>query len=214
MEPVLTVAARSVTVSGAATLLSASWSLPLAYLAATRPRLRPLAAAAEGLVGVPTVLVGLFLYFLLSRRGPLGGLGLLYTPTAIIIGEAVLVTPLLVAVSYRVISAAVSRYGELALALGASDTEAMEIALREAAPGLAAALVMAFSRAVGELGVALLVGGNIRGYTRTLTTAIALEVSMGEFEAAMRLGLVLVAIMVFVAAAARAARRLTGDEAG
>jgi len=160
------------------------------------------------------VLVGLFLYFLLSRRGPLGGLGLLYTPTAIIIGEAVLVTPLLVAVSYRVISAAVSRYGELALALGASDTEAMEIALREAAPGLAAALVMAFSRAVGELGVALLVGGNIRGYTRTLTTAIALEVSMGEFEAAMRLGLVLVAIMVFVAAAARAARRLTGDEAG
>jgi len=207
----LEITTRSLMVSGSATLLSTTWSLPVAYAAATRGRLRPLVAAAEGLVGVPTVLVGLLLYFLFSRHGPLGFLGLLYTPTAIILGEAVLITPLLIAVSYRVVSEAVARYGELALALGASPGQALMLALREAWPGLLAAVVMAFSRAIGELGVALLVGGNIKGYTRTLTTAIALKVSMGEFEAAARLGLVLVAVMVAISLALRAAKRLTGD---
>ncbi len=208
MEDLLHITIRSLTISGFATLLAATWSIPLAYFAAVRPRVRVLAEAAEGLVGVPTVLIGLIVYMLFSRRGPLGFLGLLYTPTAIVIGEAVLVTPLLVAVGYRVLRDAVQRYGELALSLGASEREAMKLSLVEAAPGLVAALVMGFSRAVGELGVALLVGGNIKGYTRTLTTAIALKVSMGEYEAAVRLGLVLVAVMVSVALLLRAVRRL------
>lgn len=211
LESLAAIAARSLAISAAATLLAATWSLPLAYAAATRPRLRLAATLAEGLVGVPTVLVGLLLYFLLSRRGPLGFLGLLYTPAAVILGEAVLVTPLLVAVSYQVLAAAVSRYAELALALGAGGGEALALALREAAPELLAAVVMAFSRAVGELGVALLVGGNIEGYTRTMTTAIALYVSMGEFEEAAELGLALVGVMVLVALAVRAARRLAED---
>ncbi|BES82733.1 ABC transporter permease [Pyrodictium abyssi] len=202
------IALRSLYVSGTATLLAALWSLPLAYVMATGRKLQAVAAVTEALVGVPTVLVGLLLYFLLSRQGPLGFLNLLYTPTAIIVGEAVLVTPLLVSVAYRVLRGAVETYGELALSLGASEAQAMALAVREAAPGLVAALVMGFSRAVGELGVALMIGGNIRGYTRTLTTAIALEVSKGEFENAVSLGAVLVAIMVVVSLGLRLVRRL------
>jgi len=202
------IALRSLYVSGTATVLAALWSLPLAYVMAAKRRLQPVAAVTEALVGVPTVLVGLLLYFLLSRQGPLGFLNLLYTPTAIIIGEAVLVTPLLVSIAYRVLRGAVETYGELALSLGASEAQAMALAVREAAPGLVAALVMGFSRAVGELGVALMIGGNIRGYTRTLTTAIALEVSKGEFENAVSLGTVLVAIMVAVSLCLRLIRRL------
>ena len=90
MEDLLHITIRSLTISGFATLLAATWSIPLAYFAAVRPRVRVLAEAAEGLVGVPTVLIGLIVYMLFSRRGLLGFLGLLYTPTAIVIGEAVL----------------------------------------------------------------------------------------------------------------------------
>ena len=204
-ETVASIVARSVYISSTATLLSAAWSLPLAYLVA-RGRFRGLGEAAEALVGVPTVLIGLLLYLLLSRNGPLGGLGLLYTPTAIIIGEAILVTPLLLATSRHILEAAVNTYGDLALALGADERSAMLLALREAAPGLVAAVVMGFSRAVGELGVALMVGGNIKGYTRTITTTIALEVSKGEYETALALGAALVAVLIAAAAAARLAR--------
>ena len=207
-ESVASIALRSVSISASAVLLSSLWSLPLAYLSARRPGLRVVADASEALVGVPTVLVGLVIYSLFSRRGPLGFLDLLYTPTAIVLGEAVLVTPLIIAVSHRVLKTAVEEYGELALTLGADSKAAALLALREALPGLLAAEVMAFSRAVGELGVALLVGGNIKGYTRTLTTAIALEVSKGEYEAALALGAALVAVMAIAAAALKLAERI------
>lgn len=200
------VALRSLYISGTATLLATAWSIPLAYLMASRPRLRALASPLEALVGVPTVLVGLLLYMLLSKRGPLGVLGLLYTPYAIIVGEAILITPLVTSVAYRVLREAVEKYGELALSLGASESQAMATALSQGAPGLVAAVIMGFSRAIGELGVALMVGGNIKGYTRTLTTAIALEVAKGEFEEAVAMGLVLVAIVVAVSIAVRAVR--------
>ncbi|MET1128847.1 MAG: ABC transporter permease [Thermoproteota archaeon] len=197
------IAARSVYVSGLATLLAASWSLPLAYVMAIRGRMRLLASLFESLVGVPTVLVGLVIYMLFSRKGPLGFLGLLYTPYAIVVGEAFLVTPLIVSVMHRVLQSAVKRYWELAVSLGASERQAMLTAFAQSLPAVVASIVMGFSRAIGELGVALLVGGNIKGYTRTLTTAIALEVSKGEFEDAVALGLVLVAIVAAFSAAAR-----------
>lgn len=200
---VIDVALRSIYVSGTATLLSSAWSIPLAYLMASRPRLRGLASALEALVGVPTVLVGLLLYMLLSRRGPLGFLGLLYTPYAIMLGEAILVTPLVASVAYRALRHAVETYGELALSLGATEAQALATAVREAAGGILAAVVMGFSRAVGELGVALMVGGNIKGYTRTMTTAIALDVAMGEFEEALALGVVLVLILLGLSATLR-----------
>lgn len=208
-DTLLAISLRSIVFSGLAVALSASWSIPLAYWEARRGG-GAAVHIAESLVGVPTVLVGLLVYALLSRSGPLGFLGLLYTPAAVVIGEAILVTPLLVAVSYRVLRAAYATVGELALSLGASDEAAMKLVLREAIPGLASSAVMAFSRAIGELGVALLVGGNIAGYTRTLTTAIALEVEKGEFEQAIGMGLVLLALSVLLSAPARlAAERWT-----
>ncbi|GAB6147506.1 ABC transporter permease [Stetteria hydrogenophila] len=203
----LQVVARSLYISGSATILASLWSIPLAYAMASRPGLARLASTLEALVGVPTVLVGLLLYMLLSSRGPLGSLGLLYTPHAIIIGEAVLVTPLIASVAYRALRVAVERYGELALSLGATEAQAMATAVREASGGIIASLVMGFSRAIGELGVALMVGGNIRGYTRTISTAIALDVSMGEFEEALQLGAVLVALLIAASIAARLAAR-------
>lgn len=204
MEYLLDVTLRSLYISSTATLLASLWSIPLSYLIAEK-RLKGLAAVFEALVGVPTVLIGLLLYLILSKQGPLGGLDLLYTPTAIIIGEAILVTPLIVGASHRILANAIETYGELALSLGASRLQAGLLAVRESIPGLATSLAMAFSRAVGELGVALLVGGNLKGYTRTLSTAIALEVSMGTFDNALKLGAVLLTLTLGVTILVRVA---------
>ncbi len=199
---------RSIIVSGSATLLASTWSLPLAYIMARRPGLgRLLSPVLEALVGIPTVVVGLLVYGLLSRQGPLGFLDLLYTPQAIIVGESILVTPLLASVAYRVLQKATETYWELAYTLGASESRAMAFTLQQAAPGLVAAVVMAFSRAIGELGVALLVGGNIKGETRVLTTAIALLVSQGEYRDALVLGGILVAVTLSFSIASRALAR-------
>ncbi len=200
---------RSLAVSGLATAMAACWSIPASYLLSTPSRAsRTLSSIFEALVGIPTVLVGLLLYMMLSSRGPLGFLGLLYTPQAIAVGEAILITPLTISTSYRVIKASRDRFGELALALGASEAQAMRLVLAEAAPGIVASIVMSFSRAVGELGVALMVGGNIRGYTRVITTSIALEVARGEYEMAVSLGMILVSIMLLISFLVRLFRRV------
>ena len=193
-------ALRSLWISGSATLLALSWSLPLSFLTVKYNKLKPLITAFEGLVGVPTVLVGLLLYDLLCPKCPLGSLGLLYTPQAIILGEAILVTPLVVATSHSALRWAYERYGELAKTFGASELKALAVSASQAAEQLAGSVAMAFSRAVGELGVALIVGGNIEGYTRTLSTAIALYTRMGEYQKATELGLILAALSVGVSA--------------
>ena len=199
----LEVVVRSLVVSGSATLLAASWSVPLAYLLVKSKASRVVIPLLEGLVGVPTVLIGLLLYMTLSSKGPLGPLRLLYTPQAISIGQSILITPLITSVSYRVLTQSWSRYGELALSLGADEVEAMRLVLSESLPGLLGAVIMGFSRALGELGVALMVGGNIKGYTRVMTTAIALEVSKGEFGLAVWLGAFLVGIIAFISLSLR-----------
>ncbi len=204
-DSLLEITVRSIAISGSATLLALAWSLPLAYtLAVSRPGGR-LTTVLEAMVGVPTVFIGLLLYLILSRSGPLGFLGLLYTPQAIIIGEAILVTPLITAVSYRVLSTALDEYGETVRTLGASESQVFQAIARESLPGLVAAAVMGFSRAIGELGVALIVGGNIKGYTRTITTSISLYVSQGEIEAAVKLGAILLALSIGVGMTVRLA---------
>ncbi|MEB3825314.1 MAG: ABC transporter permease [Desulfurococcales archaeon] len=208
MSEILGTTIRSLYISGSATLISSLWSIPLAYALASSRKSSQIASLLEALVGVPTVLVGLLLYLLLSRQGPLGILGMLYTPQAIILGESILVTPLLTSVAFRVLRYSIETYGELAYTLGSSSRQAMALAVTQSLPGLASAMVMAFSRAIGELGVALLVGGNLRGYTRTLTTAIALEVSKGEFQDAISLGTILVVVMVLISFVLRLLRRL------
>ncbi len=208
METIPLIILRTLWISGTAVTLSLLWSLPLAYLLSRKPGLAKIMVPVfDALIGVPTVLIGLVLYMLFSSRGLLGFLGLLYTPYAIIIGEAILVTPLITSTTYHVLNNVINTYGELALTLGATDKQAMMVALREGLPGVLASTAMAFSRASGELGIALMVGGNIKGYTRVMTTAIALEVSRGEFESAVMLGVVLVVIVVSTSIAIRFLQR-------
>ena len=206
---ILEISIRAVIISGTATLLAACWSIPMAHALASRHRSELITSILEALVGIPTVLVGLLLYFLLSTRGPLGFLRMLYTPQAIIVGQSILVTPLIASTSYRVLRRSIEVYGELALSLGASNRQAMVLVLQESLPGLLASMVMGFSRALGELGVALMVGCNIRGYTRVLTTAIVLEVSKGEFERAIALGFILIIISTAVSIILKILRRLS-----
>lgn len=194
---------RSVYISGTATLLASVWSIPAAYAMLIKCRKALVEAIVESLVGVPTVLLGLLLYFLLSSSGPLGFLDLLYTPAAIVIGESILVTPLIISMCYRSLRDTVGLYYELALSLGASRYQRLKLVLRQFAQHIAASMIMGFARAIGELGIAAMVGGNIRGYTRVMTTAIALEVAKGNFEEAAALGLTLLLIVLSVSTVAK-----------
>jgi len=200
------IALRSLAVSGLATAMAASWSIPAALYLVYRPgRVREaVIGLCNAMVGVPTVLVGLLLYMLLSSSGPLGFTGLLYTPAAISIGQAVLITPLTVSLSCEVLREARATVWELAMAMGASRFQAAAATVSEYGDRLAAAVLVSFGRAIGELGVALMLGGNIKGLTRVFTTAIALEVQRGEFEEAIALGMILLAIVAAIAVSARA----------
>ncbi len=200
-------------VSGAATLLSASWSIPLALrlVLGEGERLRRLAIdLLNSLVGMPTVVVGLILYFLLSRSGPLGHLQLLYTPLAITIGQAILITPFITSLSAEVLRTVRERVWETLISLGATEGQAAATIVDEASPGLLTSVLLGFSRAVGELGVALMLGGNIRGFTRVMTTAIALEVGRGEFELALALGAVLISLSFLTTVGVRALTKEIG----
>ncbi len=150
------------------------------------------------LTALPTVVVGLLLYGLLSRRGPLGEWGLLYTPTAVVIGECVLILPLLLHLVSTAVMSADPRLLPTLDSLGAKFHHKVMYLLAETRSGVLAALVTGFGRAVGEVGVAMMLGGNIAGFTRTMTTAIALETSKGEFELGLALGLILLTVAFVV----------------
>lgn len=193
---VLLVVWTSLLVSVAAVLAAAAIGIPLGVATALGrfPGKQLLQQVLNTLMALPTVIVGLLLYGLLSRRGPFGELGLLYTRTAIVIGECVLVVPIVWNLSTAAVSATDPRLAATCRALGASPLQQALIFVSEARYGLVAAVVMAFGRAIGEVGVAMMLGGNIEGFTRTMTTAIALETSKGELELALALGLVLLAV--------------------
>jgi len=193
-DEVVEISVRSILISGSATLLASLFGLPLAYLAVVKAKVRSFVPIAESLSGVPTVLIGLLLYMLLSRDGPLGFLNMLYTPQAIIVGQAVLVVPLIIATSFGALRTSYESVGELAITLGATDLQVMLTVLKESLNRVLASLMIAFSRALGELGIALMVGGNIRGETRVFSTSIALSVAVGEFNEAVKLGLILLAV--------------------
>ena len=150
------------------------------------------------LMSLPTVLVGLILYGLFTRQGPLGEFGLLFTPTAMVIGQWVLIAPIIVNLSVAALNQADPRLEATSKSLGASGLQQASLLVREMRYGLMAAVVAGFGRAIGEVGVAMMLGGNIDGFTRTMTTAIALETSKGEFEFALALGLMLLAVAFFV----------------
>jgi tungstate transport system permease protein len=196
---IIDVALRSIWISGTATLLAAAWSIPIAMclgLKKFRGR-RPLKSMFNALIGIPTVSLGLIIFMIISRRGPLGFMGLLYTPTAIIIGQAILVTPIVVSFVTSALEAVSPKIKDLAKTLGASETQASFAVLGEAKSGTILAVTAAFNRAIAELGIALMLGGAILGETRVLSVTIAQETAGGEFGVAVAATAVLLAI-VFV----------------
>jgi tungstate transport system permease protein len=156
---------------------------------------------ANTLLGLPPVVVGLSVYLLLSRSGPLGSLGLLFTPTAMIIAQTMLGTPIVVALVHRLAVGLWRAYGDSLLVSGASRLRAIRPLMRMGREGLLTAFLAAFGRTIAEVGAIVIVGGNIRGYTRTMTTTIALETSRGDLSLALALGIVLLALSMAVSAA-------------
>lgn len=149
-------------------------------------------------LSLPTVMIGLLLYLLLSRQGPLGSLQWLFTQSGVVFGQALIATPVLVAFTLAAVQAADVRIAETAITLGASRWRTMFTVLHEVRFGVMAAIINGFGRVIAEVGSAIMVGGNIEGQTRTITTAIALETSKGEFAQGIALGIVLLAIALII----------------
>jgi len=186
-----------------ACFFAALTGIPMALYLANNdfPGKRAVLLVCNSLLALPTVVVGLFLYVFISRRGIFGPLDLLYSPTAITLGQFILILPLVVMFFHTALSRLDKRYRETALTLGANDWQAAKAVLREARPALFAALCAAYGRGIAEVGVSMMLGGNIKGYTRTMTTAMAMEYDKGEFALALGLGLILLLISLALNAA-------------
>ncbi|MFC2011910.1 ABC transporter permease [Chloroflexota bacterium] len=197
---VMQIAGRSLAVAVTSTLLASLICLPLASLIhfnSFRGK-RVLVSLIQTFYSVPTVAVGLFVFVFLSRAGPLGGFGLLYTPTAMVIGQMLLITPILLGLTISALNGVDIAILDTARSLGASSFQIAVLILREARFAVTAAVVMGFGRAISEVGISLMVGGNIRGFTRVITTAISLESSKGEIELALALGIILIFIALVI----------------
>ncbi|MDF1537055.1 MAG: ABC transporter permease [bacterium] len=197
---VVTVTFLSLRVAISATFIAAVLGVPLAYFVATRefPGKGAVLTLFNTLMALPTVVVGLFCYSFLSRKGPLGFLDLLFTPSGIILGDIILAFPLIVGLTIAAVNAVDPRARLTAVSLGATPRQASLTILAEARFGLMAALFNGFGRVVAEVGSAMMLGGNIKGFTRTITTSIALETSKGEFAFAMALGIILLTVALSV----------------
>jgi len=194
------IALLTLKVAVVATIVACGIGLPLGYLLATRRfwGRRAALTAVNTALAFPTVVVGLLVFGLLSRRGPLGGLGWLYTWQAIVIGDVLLAFPIAAALSAAAVQGVDPRVRRTALTLGAGRWLTAWTVAREARFALAAVITAAFGQVVAEIGAAMMLGGNIRGSTRTLTTAVALYTSQGDFGLALALGVMLIAIALVV----------------
>ncbi len=198
------VIAVSLRVSLTATAAAALLGLPLgALLAVWRfPGRRALVVLVNALLGLPPAVVGLALYLLLSRSGPLGFLGLLFTPEAMILAQTVLALPIVTALSHRAAEDLWREYGEPLMDLGATKWRSIAAFLAMGRLGMLTAVLAGLGRTMSEVGAIIVVGGNIAGYTRTMTTAIVLETSKGDLPLALGLGLVLIGLTILISAAA------------
>ena len=202
MHEFLEIVALSLGISLAATFAAAAISLPAgAALAIFRFRgRRAIVVLINAFFGLPPVVVGLVLYLTFSRSGPLGFLDLLFTPAAMVVAQTVLAMPIITALVHRASERAWARYGDELTSDGASRLQAMPQILAIIRAETITAVLAGFGRTVSEVGAVILVGGNIRGLTRTMTTAIALQTSQGDLSLALALGTVLVGISVSVSA--------------
>jgi len=190
----------SLYVSFFSTLIASVMGVPLGFAIATREfrGKRAVITVLNTLLALPTVVIGLLGYAFLSRRGVFGDLGLLYTPWAIVIGQVILILPWVMIFTLSAVSRIDQRYRRTAMTLGASALQASLAIAREARFGLLAAVIAAFGRVIAEVGIAMMLGGNIKGFTRTMTTAMALEHNKGEFVLALALGVVLLTVSLFM----------------
>ena len=190
----------SLTVSFFSTCIAAIFGIPLSFIIALNSFLgkRFVLTVLNTLLALPTVVIGLLVYSFLSRRGLLGELDLLYTQKAIIIGQVILILPVVMTLTIAAISRIDIRYRKTAMTLGANGVQVMQVILREARYGIVAAIIAAFGRVVAEVGISMMLGGNAKGFTRTMTTAMALEYDKGEFVLAVALGCVLLFLAFFL----------------
>jgi tungstate transport system permease protein len=196
----LTIVGLSLRVSGSAVALGALAGLLLgAWLAVARfPGCRVVVGVVHTLLALPAVVVGLVVYLLLSRSGPLGAWGLLFTPTAMLIAQTILVVPLIAALARRLVLDGLAESGDQLRSMGAGPLASALLLLVHARFGVLTVLLTAFGRAIAEVGAVMVVGGNIDGFTRVMTTAIALETSKGDLPLALALGIVLLAVVGLV----------------
>jgi len=186
----------SLEVSAASTIVAGAMGVPAGLLLALKnfPGKSLIITVLNTLLALPTVVVGLFVYAFISRRGLFGTFDLLYTPSAIVIGQTILLLPIVATFVLSAVARLDDRYRKTALTMGADALQTAAAILREARFGVMAALILAFGRVIAEVGISMMLGGNIKSYTRTMTTAMALEYDKGEFVLSVALGLVLLAV--------------------
>ena len=186
----------SLKVSATSTLLAGLVGLPLGFCIAIEsfPGKRLVITCLNTLLALPTVVVGLFVYAFISRKGIFGMFDLLYTQKAMVIGQTILILPLVTTFTIAAISRIDERYRKTAMTLGANWWQAAGVIIREARFGIVAAVIAAYGRVIAEVGISMMLGGNAKGFTRTMTTAMALEYDKGIFTLAVALGVILLAI--------------------
>ncbi|MEM8836998.1 MAG: ABC transporter permease [Pseudomonadota bacterium] len=191
---------RSLQVTVTAVIVAAAIGLPVgAWLAVSRFRYRRyVIALINALMGLPPVVVGLVVYILLSRSGPFGVLNLLFTPTAMVIAQVIIILPILISITHQSVRDLWANYHDLLISLGTSRAQRVSTLLWDARRALLTAVLAGFGRAIGEVGAIMIVGGNIDHATRVLTTAIALETGKGDFALALALGIVLILIAILL----------------
>lgn len=199
-QELLDIVAVSLRVSCGSTVVAAIIGIPVGCIIGWSrfPGKRLLLTCLNTLLALPTVVIGLLVYSFISRRGVFGPLDLLYTQKAIVIGQILLILPVMTTLTIAAISKLDDRYRMTALTLGAKRKQMALVILREARYGIFAAVIAAFGRVIAEVGISMMLGGNAKGFTRTMTTAMALEYDKGEFVLAIALGLVLMSLAFFI----------------
>lgn len=197
---VVEITRRSLAISATSCSIVTLISIPLGSLIhfSRFPGKRGLISVIQTLFSMPTVVVGLLVFMLFSRAGPLSELDIMFTPAVMVIGQVILVMPLILGFILSALRGVDKAISETAISLGANRLQAAVITLREARYAVLTAVIMGFGRALSEVGLALMVGGNIKGFTRTLTTAISLETSKGDIELALALGIILLLIALVI----------------
>ena len=197
---VMEIARRSLAISAAACTIAILICLPLGSLIHFRRFLgkKLLISVIQTLFSLPTVTVGIIVFVLFRRVGPLGEFGLLHTPVVMVIGQAMLITPVMLGLIISALSGVDRAVSETATSLGASRFQMMVVTVREARYAIMTAVIMGFGRAISEVGLSMMIGGNIAGFTRTITTAMLLETSRGDIELAMALGIILILIALVI----------------